>query len=85
MTGYLSIISIDPTIARKLDIAIELRKLYYRPQGYYRTAEKLRDACKKTGNNFSLADVREWLNKQALHQIPARNLFSMHLLMEFKI
>ena len=43
--------------------------MYYRPQGYYRTAEKLRDACKKTGNNFSLADVREWLNKQALHQI----------------
>jgi hypothetical protein len=69
MTGYLPIISINPKIAHKLDIAIELRKLYYRPQGYYRTAEKLRDACKKAGNNFSLADVREWLDNQALHQI----------------
>ena len=69
MTDYLTIISIDSKIARKLDIAIELRKLYYRPQGYYRTAEKLRDACKKAGNHFSLVDVRGWLDKQALHQI----------------
>jgi len=66
MTGYLPIISIDPKIAHKLDIAIELRKLYYNPQGYYRTAEKLRDACKKAGNHFSLVDVRGWLDKQAL-------------------
>src|SRR6185312_16268553 len=69
MSGYLPIISINPKIAHKLDIAIELRKLYYRPQGYYRTTEKLRDACKKAGNNFSLVDVRGWLDKQALHQI----------------
>jgi len=69
MASNVPIISIDPKIARRLDIAIELRKLYYRPQGYYRTSEKLHAACKKAGNNFSLADVREWLNKQALHQI----------------
>ena len=66
MTGISKpVIYIDP----KEEIRIVCRILYYRPQGYYRTAEKLRNACKKAGNNFSLADVREWLDKQALHQI----------------
>jgi hypothetical protein len=59
------LIYIDP----KEEIRIVCRILYYRPQGYYRTVEKLRDACRKTGNNFSLVDIKNWLYKQALHQI----------------
>ena len=46
-------IYIDP----KEEIRIVCRIFCYRLQGYYRTAEKLRDACRKAGNNFSLADV----------------------------
>jgi hypothetical protein len=41
-------------------------KLYYQSEGYYQTAEKMRDACKKIGYKFTLAD---WLNKQAIYQI----------------
>jgi hypothetical protein len=44
-------------------------KLYYQPEGYYQTAEKMRDACKKIGYKFTLAEVEDWLNKQAIYQI----------------
>ena len=46
-----------------------LQELYYQPEGYYWTAEKMRDAYMKTGYEFSLAVIKNWLNKQALHQI----------------
>ena len=59
------LIYIDP----KEEIRIVCRILYYRPQGYYRTAEKLRDACQKAGHDFAIADIRNWLDKQSLHQI----------------
>jgi hypothetical protein len=51
------------------------QKLYYQPEGvplgpgYYQTAEKMRDACKKIGYKFTLAEVEDWLNKQAIYQI----------------
>ncbi|CAG8480762.1 8293_t:CDS:2 [Ambispora gerdemannii] len=41
------VIYIDPQSAHVLDREIALQKIYYRPEGYYRTAEKMRDACKK--------------------------------------
>ena len=63
------IISIDTNEARKLDITIALRKLYYRPDGYYRTVKKLLDASQKAGYNFTFNEMHDWLEKQALHQI----------------
>src|SRR6185312_13778783 len=33
------------------------------------TAEKMHDACRKAGYNFSLAVIKDWLNKQAIFQI----------------
>ena len=59
------LVYIDP----KEEIRIVCRILYYRPQGYYRTAEKLRDACQKAGHDFAIADIRNWLDKQSLYQI----------------
>ena len=39
------VIFIDPQKARDLDRDLALQKLYYRPEGYYRTAEKMQTAC----------------------------------------
>src|SRR5204862_2617699 len=47
-----------------LDREIALQKLYYRPEGYYRTVEKMHNACKEAGYNFSLNAIKNWLNKQ---------------------
>ncbi|RHZ78663.1 hypothetical protein Glove_158g91 [Diversispora epigaea] len=58
------VIYIDSQKARDLDREIVMQKLYYQPEGYYRTAEKIRDACKKAGYNFSLSVIRNWLNEQ---------------------
>ena len=58
-------IVIDP----KEELRIVLKIFYYRPQGYYRTPDKLLDAVKEEGYNFDISDVREWLNKQVLHII----------------
>jgi hypothetical protein len=63
------IISIDSSKAHKLDISIALQKLYYQPSGYYRTAKKLLVASQKAGFNFSLNEVCDWLERQALYQI----------------
>jgi hypothetical protein len=41
------VIYIDPQKARDLDRDLTLQKLYYRPKGYYQTAEKMQTACKK--------------------------------------
>ena len=63
------VIYINPQKARNLDQNLALQKLYYRPEGYYRSAEKMQMACKKAGYGFTLAVIKNWLNKQALHQI----------------
>ena len=63
------VIYIDPQRARDLDREIALQKLYYRPEGYYRTAEKMRYACRRAGYNFSLTEIKNWLNKQILYLI----------------
>src|SRR2546430_2636230 len=63
------IIRIDSSEAQKLDMAIALQKIYYQPAGYYRTAKKLYEASQKTGYDFTLDEVRDWLERQAVHQI----------------
>jgi hypothetical protein len=63
------IIQIDSGEARKLDISIDLQKIYYQPTGYQRNAKKLYEVSKKAGYDFSLDEVRDWLEKQAVHQI----------------
>ena len=50
-------------------MAIALQKIYYQPAGYHRTAKKLYEASQKTGYDFSLDEVRDWLERQAVHQI----------------
>src|ERR1044072_3946577 len=62
------VIYIDPQKARDLDRDLALQKLYYRPEGYYRTAEKMQMAYKNAGYGFALAFIKNWLNKQALHK-----------------
>src|SRR4051794_12351582 len=44
-------------------------KLYYQPEGYHQTAEKMQNACKKIRYKFTLAEIEDWLNKQAIYQI----------------
>ena len=60
---------IDPQKAHDLDRDFILQELYYRPEGYYRTAKKMLDACKKAGYKFTLSMIKKWLNRQALYQI----------------
>ena len=67
--SFKPVIYIDPQRAHDLDREIALQKLYYRPEGYYRTIGKMHNACKKVGYNFSLNDIKEWLEKQILYLI----------------
>src|ERR1043166_944102 len=67
--SLIPIIQIDSGEARKLDISIALQKIYYQPSGYQRTVKKLYEASKKAGFDFSLDEVRNWLERQAVHQI----------------
>ena len=63
------IIPIDSGEARKLDISIALQKIYYQPSGYQRTVKKLFEASQKAEFNFTIDEVRDWLERQAVHQI----------------
>jgi len=65
----LPFISIDSEKSRKLDIGIALQKLYYKPDGYYRTVNKLHEAAENVGYDFTLDEVCMWLEKKAVHQI----------------
>jgi len=57
------IIQIDSEEARKIDIASALRRIYYQPSGYQRTVKKLLMASENDGYDFSLANVRDWLER----------------------
>src|ERR1700741_2715433 len=70
--SLIPIIQIDSGEARKLDISIDLQKIYYQPTGYQRNAKKLHKASQKAGYDFSLDEVRDWLDIQAVHQIHMR-------------
>ncbi|GBB89157.1 hypothetical protein RclHR1_15850001, partial [Rhizophagus clarus] len=63
------VIYIDPQKARDLDRDLTLQEIYYRSEGYYQTAEKMLDVCKKAGYKFTLSMIKKWLNCQALYQI----------------
>ena len=63
------IIKIDSGKARKLDVSIDLQKIYYQPSGYQRTVKKLFEASQKAGYDFALDEVKDWLERQAVHQI----------------
>src|SRR3990170_5941293 len=60
-------IQIDSGEARKLDVGIALQKIYYQPVGYQRNAKKLHETSQKAGYDFSLDEVRDWLERQILH------------------
>src|SRR6266480_103688 len=67
--SLIPIIQIDSGEARKLDVSIDLQKIYYQPSGYQRTVKKLYEASQKAGFDFTLDEVKDWLERQSVHQI----------------
>ena len=63
------VIYIDPQKAQDLDQDLTLQEIYYRPEDYYQTAEKMLNAYKKAKYKFTLSMIKKWLNCQALYQI----------------
>src|SRR6266480_4182239 len=63
------IIQIDSNEARKLDVSIALQKIYYQPVGYQRNAKKLLEVSLNDGYDFTIDEVKDWLERQAVHQI----------------
>ena len=53
------VIYIDPQRARDLDRDLTLQKLHYRPEDYYRTVEKMQNACKKAGYEFTSVEIKK--------------------------
>ena len=65
----LPLIVIDPGEAQHIEVTSTLRQIYYKPTGYHRTAKKLwEDAC-NAGYDFTLNEVQNWLERQAIYQI----------------
>ena len=54
------IIEIDTSKAEKAKREVILSKLYYQPNGFFQTAEKMKDACEKAGYNFSFVEILKW-------------------------
>jgi hypothetical protein len=67
--SLIPIILIDSSKARKLDVSIALQKIYYQPSGYQRTIKQLYNASNNLGYDFTFDEVRDWLERQAVHQI----------------
>src|SRR5271170_3254809 len=63
------IIQIDSEEARKIDVTSALRRIYYQPSGYQRTVKKLLEAEKNAEYDFTLYEVKDWLERQAIYQI----------------
>ncbi|GBB93333.1 hypothetical protein RclHR1_02150020 [Rhizophagus clarus] len=63
------IIQINTSRRDELDVSSTLQKIYYQPAGYQRNTKKLHEASQKAGYDFSLDEVRDWLERQAVHQI----------------
>ena len=57
--SLIPIIQIDSDEARKLDVSIDLQKIYYQPSGYQRTVKKLFEASQKAGHYFALDKVKD--------------------------
>src|SRR5271170_1251149 len=73
ISGSMSIpiIQIDSEEARKIDVTSVLRRIYYQPSGYQRTAKKLlmTASAKNAEYDFIIDEVKDWLERQAVHQI----------------
>ena len=50
-------------------MASTLRRIYYQPTGYHRTAKKLFETIKNMGYDFTINEVQDWLERQAIHQV----------------
>ncbi|CAG8722165.1 3199_t:CDS:2, partial [Rhizophagus irregularis] len=59
----------DSGETRKPDFSIALQKIYYQPIGYQRNAKKLFEASLKAGYDFTLDEVKDWLERQAVYRI----------------
>ena len=65
----LPIINIDSKKFCKLDISIALQKLYYQTSGYQRIVKKLFETLQNIEFDFTLEEVKEWLEKQLIYLI----------------
>ena len=65
------IIQIDSEEARKIDVASTLRRIYYQPLGYQRTAKKLlmTVSAKNAEYDLIIDEAKDWLERQAVCQI----------------
>jgi hypothetical protein len=63
------IIRIDSSEKRNVEVAATLRRMYYQPLGYQRTAKKLHETVQKGGYDFTLDEVQDWLERQVVYQI----------------
>src|SRR5918911_966373 len=68
-SSLLPIIPIYSNEARDIDVASTLRRIYYQPTGYHRTAKKLFETIKNMGYDFTINEVQDWLERQAIHQV----------------
>jgi hypothetical protein len=63
------IIPIDSDEARNVEVSSTLCRIFYQPSGYQRTAKKLYEISQNAGHDFTLDEVLDWLEKQAVHQV----------------
>ncbi|CAB5205985.1 unnamed protein product [Rhizophagus irregularis] len=63
------IIPIDSDEARNVEVTSTLCRIFYQPSGYQRTAKKLYQTSQNAGYDFTLDEVEDWLERQAVHQI----------------
>ncbi|CAB5363801.1 unnamed protein product [Rhizophagus irregularis] len=63
------IIPIDSDEARNVEVTSALCRIFYQPSGYQRTAKKLYETSQNAGYDFTLDEVEDWLERQAVHQV----------------
>ncbi|CAB4410341.1 unnamed protein product [Rhizophagus irregularis] len=63
------IIPIDSDEARNVEVTSTLCRIFYQPSGYQRTAKKLYETSQNAGYDFTLDEVQDWLERQAVHQV----------------
>ncbi|CAB5381733.1 unnamed protein product [Rhizophagus irregularis] len=63
------IIPIDSDEARNVEVTSALCRIFYQPSGYQRTAKKLYETSQNAGYDFTLDEVQDWLERQAVHQV----------------
>ncbi|CAB5391845.1 unnamed protein product [Rhizophagus irregularis] len=63
------IIPIDSDEARNVEVTLTLCRIFYQPSAYQRTAKKLYQTSQNAGYDFTLDEVEDWLERQAVHQV----------------